>query len=83
MGVSTSGSPYVWTLSNGQKVTLTILAKQVGPDNAKKIKALQKKAKTLKKKIAKAKKNQKAALLKKLKKQLKRVNAQIRKLRKK
>lgn len=83
MGVNATSTPYAWTLTDGQKVTLTFLSKQAGPDNAKKIKALQKKAKALKKKIAKAKKNQQSALVKKLKKQLKRVNAQIRKLRKK
>lgn len=80
MGVNVPSTPYVWTLNDGQKVTLTFLAKQAGPDNAKKIKDLQKKARSLKKKIRIAKKNKKAAQLKKLKKQLKRTNARIRKL---
>lgn len=77
LGVNAAGGPYVWTLSNGQKVTLSFLSKV---DNSAKIKTLEKKVKKLKKQIQKAKKNQKAALLKKLKKQLKVANSQINKL---
>lgn len=78
MGINPSGAPYLWTLDNGQKVTLSLLPKV--PGNDAKIRTLTKKVKALKRQIAVAKRSKNPAKVRKLSVQLRRITAQIRRL---
>ncbi len=74
MGLDVAAGPYEWTLSNGEKVTLTFT------DNSAQIRALQTKVAKLKRQIRVAKQNDAAALAKRLSKQLRKINAQLKRL---
>lgn len=72
LGVDSSGSPYVWTLTGtNDTITLTVSSGEAAKAVARKIKKLQKKAKKLAKKGQKAKAKKLKRKIKKLKRLLK------------
>ena len=74
LGISAAGSPYVWTLSNGQTVTLVIASSSV---NTTVQSSLLNKIKKLKKKLKKLKKKGKKAKAKKINKKIKALKMQL------
>lgn len=78
MQVAPSDTPYLWVLTNGQEITLTIL--DAGDDNSDKKTELRKKIRKLKKELRKAKAKEQKKRVKKLKNRIGRLKSKMKRL---